>query len=82
MQSSIEFSPEPKPQRKTQEQRTSDAKARLSEASFILIHDNGYANFRVAAVAKQAGVSQGGQQQHFPAKTAMTMAAIHFAIIK
>ena len=81
MQSSIEFSPEPKPERKTQEQRTADVKARLSEASFILIHDNGYANFRVAAVAKQAGVSQGGQQ-HFPAKTAITMAAIHFAIIK
>ena len=41
-----------KPERKTQEQRTADAKARLSEAAFELIRDNGYANFRVAAVAK------------------------------
>ena len=69
-----------KPERKTQEQRTADAKARLSEAAFELIRDNGYANFRVAAVAKQAGVSQGGQLHHFPTKDAMTMAAIQFAI--
>jgi len=68
--------------RKTQKQRTEDAKALLSEAAFELVRDNGYANFRVAAVAKHAGVSQGGQLHHFPTKNAMTMAAIEYAISK
>ena len=69
-----------KPQRRTQEQRSADARELLSRAAFELIRDNGYASFRVAAVAKHAGVSQGGQLHHFPTKNAMTMAAIEYAI--
>ena len=66
--------------RRTQEQRTADAKELLSRAAFELIRDNGYANFRVAGVAKHAGVSQGGQLHHFPTKNDLTMAAIEYAI--
>ena len=66
--------------RRTQQQRTADARELLSRAAFELIRDNGFANFRVAAVAKHAGVSQGGQLHHFPKKNDMTMAAIQYGI--
>lgn len=62
--------------RRTQEERRSATRKKLAETAFALIRDEGYANFRVAAVARAAGVSQGGQLHHFPTKEAMTMAAI------
>lgn len=69
-----------KPTRRTQEQRTADARALLVKSAFELIRNNGYAGFRVAAVAKHAGLSQGGQLHHFPTKDAMTRAVINYAI--
>lgn len=66
--------------RRTQEQRSSTTQQNLAEVAFNLIRDKGYANFRVASVAKAAGVSQGGQLHHFPTKDLMTMAAIEHAI--
>jgi AcrR family transcriptional regulator len=66
--------------RKTQEQRSAETQQLLARAAFELIKDNGYASFRVASVAKAAGVSQGGQLHHFPSKDLMTMAAIDYAI--
>jgi len=69
-----------KPARRTQVQRTADARALLVKAAFNLIRDKGFASFRVAAVAKHAGISQGGQLHHFPTKDAMTRAVIDYAI--
>jgi len=69
-----------RPARRTQEQRTADARALLVKAAFELIRNKGYASFRVAAVAKQAGLSQGGQLHHFPTKDVMTRAVIDHAI--
>jgi AcrR family transcriptional regulator len=66
--------------RKTQEQRSAKTQHLLARAAFELIKESGYANFRVASVAKAAGVSQGGQLHHFPSKDLMTMAAIDYAI--
>jgi AcrR family transcriptional regulator len=66
--------------RQTQEERSAKTKHMLAKAAFELIKESGYANFRVASVAKAAGVSQGGQLHHFPNKDLMTMAAIHYAI--
>ncbi len=68
-----------RPKRRTQEQRSAEARKLLSRAAFELIRERGYANFRVAGVAKRSGVSQGGQLHHFPTKRAMTMAAIEYA---
>ena len=68
-----------KSKRRTQEQRRAEARELLSRAAFELILENGYANFRVAAVAARAGVSTGGQLYHFPTKSAMTLAAIEYA---
>ena len=68
------------PSRRTQEERSSTTQQKLAEAAFNQIREKGYANFRVASVAKAAGVSQGGQLHHFPTKDLMTMAAIEHAI--
>ncbi len=54
-------------------------RARLARAAFEVIRDQGYANFRTAAVAKQAGVSQGAQLHHFPTKNHLAIAAIEYA---
>ena len=66
--------------RKTQEERSAITRHLLAKASFELIKEFGYANFRVASVAKAAGVSQGGQLHHYPSKDLLTMAAIDYAI--
>lgn len=66
--------------RRSQEERRSTARKKLAETAFALIRDEGYASFRVASVARAAGVSQGGQLHHFPTKEAMTMAAIEHAL--
>ena len=66
--------------RRTQEERSAATRRTLAKAAFELIRREGFASFRVAAVAKEAGVSQGGQLHHFPTKDLMTMAAIEHAI--
>ena len=43
-----------------------------------MIRDVGYAGFRTAAVAKAAGVSQGGQLHHFPTKDDLALAAVEY----
>lgn len=70
------------PRRRTQEERSATTQEKLACAAFELIRDQGYANFRVASVAKHAGVSQGGQLHHFPTKDDMTKAVIDYAIDK
>src|SRR5512139_478500 len=63
----------------TQEQRSSATRSRLARAAYEQIKDFGYARFRTAAVAKSAGVSQGGQLHHFPTKEDLALAAIEYA---
>ena len=64
--------------RMTQEQRSALTKDKLARAAFEVIHDVGYAGFRTAAVAKAAGVSQGGQLHHFPTKDDLALAAVEY----
>jgi AcrR family transcriptional regulator len=66
-------------ERLTQEQRSALAREKLSRAAFEVIRDVGYSGFRTAAVAKAAGVSQGGQLHHFPTKDDLAFAAIQYA---
>ena len=54
-------------------------RARLAKAAFEVIRDQGYVHFRTAAVARQAGVSQGAQLHHFPTKNSLALAAIEYA---
>ena len=54
-------------------------RSRLARAAFEQIRDAGFAQFRTAAVAKAAGVSQGAQLHHFPTKDELAVAAIEYA---
>lgn len=60
-------------------ERTALMKARLAQAAFDLIREQGYVNFRTAAVARRAGVSQGAQLHHYPTKNSLALAAIEYA---
>lgn len=62
-----------------QAERSATMRARLSQAAFEVIREQGYVNFRTAAVARQAGVSQGAQLHHFPTKNSLALAAIEYA---
>jgi AcrR family transcriptional regulator len=64
--------------RRTQQERSAASRDKLSRAAFELIRDEGYASFRVATVAKAAGVSQGRQLHHFPNKDAIALAAVEY----
>ncbi len=66
--------------RRTQVERSANTRRKLASAAFDLIQNDGFANFRVAFVAKEAGVSQGGQLHHFPTKDEMTLAAIEYGL--
>ncbi|AKH70353.1 transcriptional regulator, TetR family [Spongiibacter sp. IMCC21906] len=54
-------------------------RSRLAKAAFEVIKENGFANFRTSAVAKQAGVSQGAQLHHYRTKNDLTLAAMEYA---
>nr|WP_255520255.1 TetR/AcrR family transcriptional regulator [Ramlibacter aurantiacus] len=45
-------------------------------AATRLLAEHGYAALRVAAVAKEAGVSLGGQLHHFPSKDSLVVAVL------
>jgi AcrR family transcriptional regulator len=59
--------------------RSAKMQRRLSEASFEVIREVGYANFRTSAVSKRAGVSQGAQLHHYPTKDSLAIAALEYA---
>lgn len=48
----------------------------ILEAATELLAKHGYAAFRVAAVAQEAGVSLGGQLHHFPTKDSLVIAVL------
>jgi AcrR family transcriptional regulator len=48
----------------------------ILEAATELLAKHGYAALRVAAVAKEAGVSLGGQLHHFPTKDSLVIAVL------
>ena len=48
----------------------------ILEAATQLLSGHGYASLRVAAVAREAGVSLGGQLHHFPSKDGLVVAVL------
>ncbi len=62
-----------------QAERSARMRRRLAQAAYEVIRDTGYVNFRTAAVARTAGVSQGAQLHHFPTKNSLAQAAIDYA---
>lgn len=64
-------------EKKTQRSQQKDATREvILNAATKLLAENGYAALRVAAVAKEAGVSLGGQLHHFPSKDSLVIAVL------
>lgn len=65
--------------RRPQAERSDATKRRILEAAAQLIVRKGYAELRVADVAREAQVSVGAQLHHFPCKDALVVAVIEHA---
>ncbi|KAA8886503.1 TetR/AcrR family transcriptional regulator [Nocardia colli] len=72
-----------KPQRRTQEQRSTEMRTRLLDATVDCLVEYGYAGTTTPRVAERAGVTRGAQVHHFGSKTDLVVAAIsHLAQLR
>lgn len=62
--------------RRTQEERSSETRAKLLDATIASLQDVGYGSTTTRRVAELAGVSQGAQTHHFPHRVDLVAAAI------
>jgi AcrR family transcriptional regulator len=68
----------PRSPRRTQAERSEETQARILKAAASLIRKRGYARFRTAEVAAEAGLSRGAQLHHFPTKDALVVATLGY----
>lgn len=66
----------PRTARRTQAERSEETQTRILRAAANLIRKRGYARFRTAEVAQEAGISRGAQLHHFPTKDALVVATL------
>ncbi|MEU7769551.1 helix-turn-helix domain-containing protein [Nocardia sp. NPDC049190] len=72
-----------KQQRRTQEQRSTEMRTRLLDATVDCLVEYGYAGTTTPRVAERAGVTRGAQVHHFGSKTDLVVAAIsHLAQLR
>src|SRR6266853_2018289 len=64
--------------RRTQAERSEETQTRILKAAANLIRTRGYARFRTAEVAKEAGLSRGAQLHHFPTKDSLVVATLEY----
>src|SRR3979411_2007656 len=64
--------------RRTQAERTEATRTRIPKAAANLIRRRGYAKFRTADVAAEAGLSRGAQLHHFPTKDSLVVATLKY----
>jgi AcrR family transcriptional regulator len=62
--------------RRTQAERSEETRTRILKAAANLIRKRGYARFRTAEVAAEAGLSRGAQLHHFPTKDSLVVATL------
>ncbi|MEV6771435.1 TetR/AcrR family transcriptional regulator [Nocardia sp. NPDC051030] len=62
--------------RRTQEQRSTEMRTRLLDATIDCLVEYGYAGTTTPRVAERAGVTRGAQVHHFGSKTDLVVAAI------
>ncbi|AYF75085.1 TetR/AcrR family transcriptional regulator [Nocardia yunnanensis] len=62
--------------RRTQEQRSSETRTRLLDATIECLVEFGYAGTTTPRVAERAGVTRGAQVHHFGSKTDLVVAAV------
>ncbi|MCK1716599.1 TetR/AcrR family transcriptional regulator [Bradyrhizobium sp. 141] len=64
--------------RRTQAERTEATRTQILKAAANLIRKRGYARFRTADVAEEAGMSRGAQLHHFPTKDSLVVATLEY----
>src|SRR3984957_1745503 len=64
--------------RRTQAERSQETRTRILKAAANLIRKRGYARFRTAEVAEEAGLSRGAQLHHFPTKDSLVVATVEY----
>ena len=64
--------------RRTQAERSEETRTRILKAAANLIRTRGYARFRTAEVAEEAGLSRGAQLHHFPTKDSLVVATLEY----
>jgi AcrR family transcriptional regulator len=64
--------------RRTQAERSEETRTRILKAAANLIRKRGYARFRTAEVAEEAGLSRGAQLHHFPTKDSLVVATLEY----
>lgn len=64
--------------RRTQAERSEETRTRILKAAANLIRKRGYARFRTAEVAADAGLSRGAQLHHFPTKDTLVVATLEY----
>lgn len=64
--------------RRTQAERTEATRTQILKAAANLIRRRGYARFRTADVAAEAGMSRGAQLHHFPTKDSLVVATLQY----
>ncbi|MCL4686521.1 TetR/AcrR family transcriptional regulator [Myxococcota bacterium] len=62
--------------RRTQEERSTETRARLLDATIESLIDVGYAHTTTTAVCARAGLSRGAQVHHFPKKQDLVVSAV------
>lgn len=62
--------------RRSQAERSQETQERITAAAIEILRRNGYAGFRVADVAEEAGVSRGAQTHHFSSKRDLVLAVV------
>jgi AcrR family transcriptional regulator len=62
--------------RRTQAERSEETRARILDAAVHVLSTRGYAGFRTAEVATQAGVSRGALTHHFPSRDELLVAVV------
>jgi AcrR family transcriptional regulator len=65
-----------KPVRRTQQQRRDETRAKLLDATFVSLLEDGYVATSTRRVSERAGVSAGALNHHFPSRVVMVGAAI------
>ncbi len=63
--------------RRTQQERSEEARAKLLAAAIALINDKGMAQVTMADVAAKAGFTRGAIQHHFAGRDELVLAVIH-----
>ncbi len=63
--------------RRTQEERSTETRARLVEAAIRVLDESGYANLTISKVAQSAGLTNGAMQHHFVSRGELLVAVLN-----